>query len=408
MARTINAKPSYKELQIQKYLTKDILKKLYNEGYSANYIATKFFAPDFITNKTTVLKYLYKYGIKKENNSIYEKSLKIKKYLTKKNLEKLFNKGYTVAYIASKCFAPEFITTSSTIIRYAKKYNINTNDKTKRKKRLDPNIQKYLTKEILIKLYKEGYSANYIAKKYFAPDFETNAGTVIQYAKLYGIKTRSVKEANALEKVQAQKKKTNLEKYGVENVSQIKEVKQKKINKSLEVYGVKNVFQDEGIKLQSRKTNLIKYGTEYPGSLNRISGHHSKFQKELEKLLKKNNIIFESEVSNKFKSYNEFYKKEYSPRVDILIEKHKLVIECNGDIWHANPFVYKEDDIIELYSGPTEARCIWARDYYREIQIESFGYDVYIVWESDFKKDKEYIIEDIKNFINKKSKKQRR
>lgn len=163
------------------------------------------------------------------------------------------------------------------------------------------------------------------------------------------------------------------------------------------------MFQDEGIKEKSKKTNLEKYGTEYPGTLNKLSGHKSGFQKEVEQELGLNNINFRSEVFNKFKAYNRFFKKEYSPRVDILIEDAKIVIECNGDMWHANPDLYDENDIIYLYDGPTEAKYIWAKDDIRQEQIESFGYTVFIVWESEFRENKEHIIEHIKCLINKKN-----
>src|SRR5690606_19967799 len=105
--------------------------------------------------------------------------------------------------------------------------------------------------------------------------------------------------------------------------------------------------------------------------------------------------------------YNDFQKKQYSPIVDILIENLKLVIECNGDVWHANPEIYKPNDIIYKYTGPTEASYIWKFDQSRIEQIESFGYKVLIIWESEYKSNRQLtekkILDAIKNQTNKKN-----
>ncbi len=57
-------------------------------------------------------------------------------------------------------------------------------------------------------------------------------------------------------------KKTNLEKYGVENVSQSSEIKEKKKTVYLEHLGVESPLQSEEIKEKIKQTNLEKYGVE--------------------------------------------------------------------------------------------------------------------------------------------------
>jgi ATP-dependent Lon protease len=63
---------------------------------------------------------------------------------------------------------------------------------------------------------------------------------------------------------QFKNKKTNLEKYGVENYTQTNEFKEKFIQYSLNKYGVQNPFQNENIKNKLKETNLEKYGVENP------------------------------------------------------------------------------------------------------------------------------------------------
>jgi hypothetical protein len=61
-------------------------------------------------------------------------------------------------------------------------------------------------------------------------------------------------------------KKTNLERYGVENPGQNKEVQEKVKKTNIERYGVEHTFQSDNSKEKIRQTNIKKYGTENPFS----------------------------------------------------------------------------------------------------------------------------------------------
>lgn len=79
------------------------------------------------------------------------------------------------------------------------------------------------------------------------------------------------------------------------------------------------------------------------------------------------------------------------------------VIEFNGDKWHANPKIYSRDDKITINKRfknvcPEE---IWEKDADRIKEIESLGYEVMIVWESEYKKSKKEIIEKCLEFLKK-------
>ena len=58
-------------------------------------------------------------------------------------------------------------------------------------------------------------------------------------------------------------KKTNLERYGVENAMQNESIKDKVKETNLERYGFEYGFQNEDIKEKTKKTNLERYGVEY-------------------------------------------------------------------------------------------------------------------------------------------------
>jgi len=233
------------------------------------------------------------------------------------------------------------------------------------------------------------------------------AGSIIGRCKSLGVKTPTYSEAALSRFTKDEKKKTSLEKYGVENPSQAESIKKKKEKKAIKVYGCKNVFQSEEIKNKSRKTCLEKYGVEHIAHLEdqlekmKNCGRHSKLQDNIEDMLTRNNIPFGSEKGNKFLKFNDKLNKTYSPRVDILIPELKLVVEVNGDVWHANPKLYKPNDVIYKYTGATKASDIWEHDAIRKKQIESFGYHVIIVWERDYHRNKQLCERKLINAIEK-------
>lgn len=260
---------------------------------------------------------------------------------------------------------------------------------------------KYLTKKFLERALKK-YSANYIAKKYFYPNYQTHASIVIGRAKKFGIKTHSISEATKLKTCQDSRKKKLYNKHGCTNVSQIQYVKDKKIAKSLEKYGCINVFQSEEIKKKSKKTMIEKYGVEYTVQLSgytKNSGKVSQIHKDVSNFLKLNKIKHINEET--FSKFSEIKNKIYGPRADIKLTNKKIVIEVNGDMWHANPQKYKPRDIINTWAGPQTAKQIWEKDKIKKEHIESFGYKVLYIWEYDILLNKQEAYQRLLDEINK-------
>lgn len=76
--------------------------------------------------------------------------------------------------------------------------------------------------------------------------------------------------------------------------------------------------------------------------------------------------------------------------------KHKnCIIEFNGDYWHGNPKIYKEDFIIRGIS----VKDIQKRDYLKLKTVEDLGFKTLVVWEYDFKQDKQKTIEKVIQWI---------
>jgi len=103
------------------------------------------------------------------------------------------------------------------------------------------------------------------------------------------------------DKVNEKVKKTNNERYGVDNVSQIDEIKAKKKITTKHNFGVDNPFESEEIKNIIKKQNMVKYGVT----------HHMKLGKVIDKLKKDNINRWGVNNYTKTKMYKELMFEKY-------------------------------------------------------------------------------------------------
>jgi len=105
----------------------------------------------------------------------------------------------------------------------------------------------------------------------------------------------------------------------------------------------------------------------------------------------------EIEFANTLKELGIDFQQQFSISrfyCDFFLPEHNLIVEIDGDYWHANPDRYKPDDVI----GPKKmlASEIWERDAQRDKSIKASGYQVLRYWTSELKsKPHKKILEDI-------------
>ena len=177
-------------------------------------------------------------------------------------------------------------------------------------------------------------------------------------------------------------------KYGVNNVFQSKEVKdiirdkwyngdtkEKRAKTMLEHYGYVNAFEDRDI--------LVK-------ALRKSFGAGSGLNDKVKNKLKDDDIEFEDEFLIKCNGRMYFY--------DIKIDN--LLVEVNGDFWHANPCRYSSEDYVPLPNcDDVQAKDLWEKDKIKkQIALDS-GYNYVVVWETDINKDINSVIEEIKEML---------
>jgi G:T-mismatch repair DNA endonuclease (very short patch repair protein) len=127
--------------------------------------------------------------------------------------------------------------------------------------------------------------------------------------------------------------------------------------------------------------NKTEYGTAYSkrasiGGANAIlKGKRSLPEFNFERLLKENNIKFESQYK--------IILNEKVHVVDFYIPDVNLVIQIDGNYWHCNPKRFKKDyyhSRIKKY-----AKDIWLKDFNQVKDLQINGYNVKRIWESDIK-----------------------
>lgn len=90
--------------------------------------------------------------------------------------------------------------------------------------------------------------------------------------------------------------------------------------------------------------------------------------------------------------YDTKFSTDYNYRPDFLIN-NKIIIECFGDYWHANPVFYDSDHLTSAQLATKH------KDEYKKNLYTSLGYDYNIIWEYEFE-NQSSLVEKIKNILN--------
>lgn len=89
----------------------------------------------------------------------------------------------------------------------------------------------------------------------------------------------------------------------------------------------------------------------------------------------------------------QYYISDISQYCDLYSPSRKLIIEFNGDFWHGNPTTYKNSALYEcqaLRMAKDEEKRKWASNN---------GFCMVEVWESDYDKNKENVLNKIKEIL---------
>ena len=105
----------------------------------------------------------------------------------------------------------------------------------------------------------------------------------------------------------------------------------------------------------------------------------------------------EEDFANQFlKKLNVEYQYQFEAKdigrfYDFYLPKHNLLIEIDGDYWHGNPKIYKED---ELKGHQKRAQRI---DEHKTKWALLHGIPIIHIWENDIRKNPKTVMETLKN-----------
>lgn len=89
----------------------------------------------------------------------------------------------------------------------------------------------------------------------------------------------------------------------------------------------------------------------------------------------------------------EFYQYDFT---DI---KRKKIIEYNGDQYHANPKMFEADETPHPFRKTITSEEIWEKDSKKHNTAKEHGFGVLIVWDSEYKSNKELTIKKCVDFL---------
>jgi G:T-mismatch repair DNA endonuclease (very short patch repair protein) len=278
------------------------------------------------------------------------------------------------------------------------------------------NTNIYFCPGLFKSLYtKKGYSTLELSKILNLP-----YSSIQFFIKFYKIEKRSLNKSTT-NRVKDKRAKTNLqlyghenclgkntpayhkrnntikERYGVDNVFQIKEIIDHINGYMLETYGrlrISNPEKQKETKQNWSEEFKIEYGDKI-SKIKRKNNNPNLTDEQLNELVKnRNNILlpmdrmnlFESKISSVLTKMNlshSFAKKidKYYP--DFVLENSNILIECQGDFWHANPKFYRPGEILSFPKEKIKTDKIWANDYKKLKNYTSLGYRVIYIWEND-------------------------
>jgi very-short-patch-repair endonuclease len=183
-----------------------------------------------------------------------------------------------------------------------------------------------------------------------------------------------------------------IEKYGVEDGTQ----KYHDLNKTKSI-SIENMIRVHGEisgpeKYHDWREAVVSNGCKFTSPISQ------ELFKEIDSRLEFDGRSMFSDKNREFGFYDKTDFKAYL--YDYVILDLKLCIEFNGDIYHANPEKYTPSHVFGYPYYGLSAKDIWDRDNKKNDKIRGRGYDVIVVWEADYRNNKEETILKCVEYIN--------
>lgn len=252
--------------------------------------------------------------------------------------------------------------------------------------------------------YKKGFTEDDIREK-----FSTNTNVNYWIGKGFSEEESKIKvfnhQSNAAKHIDYEKRllRSNIEYWTIrgftEDESKLKVIEcQTTFSKNI---CIEKFGEEKGLEVFNHRTN--KWLNSLKENDNIFVGYSKISQKlfdELNYLIKDNEFQYAKKGGElKIKRENGGYY--FYDFVDI---KNKKIIEYNGDMYHGNPSTYNESDYPHPFRKKLTAKEIWEKDAFKIKSANDNGYEVLIIWDSEYRSkgivNKDVIINKCLNFLN--------
>lgn len=146
-------------------------------------------------------------------------------------------------------------------------------------------------------------------------------------------------------------------------------------------FNIKKAANKELGKLKKKARNPFGASQNLKKNASTMSKTMTKPEREMNQILKELNIEFEPQKVVGYKIY------------DFYVPKANLLIEVDGDYFHANPELYTEADLNSIQKRNLK------NDAFKDTLANGRGYNLVRVWESDLANKYEEVKNNIKNLI---------
>lgn len=165
---------------------------------------------------------------------------------------------------------------------------------------------------------------------------------------------------------------------------------------------IKKYGEEKGLEIFNKRQKKWQESLFKNGN---IKGGYSKISQECFNYIIDNQLCKFGNVENiRYATKNSEFTIQYKGKnfnYDFVDLDNKKIIEFNGDVYHGNPEFFDKDDYPHPYNKHERAKHIWARDKGKTKIANKFGFDVFVIWEYDWKYRKEQVIEQLKKFYGK-------
>lgn len=247
----------------------------------------------------------------------------------------------------------------------------------------------FATREFFVREYAEKQGTLPVLLAQYGIDYKST----LFFLHHYGIPARDSTEAANLPGVRRRYEDTCREKFGCDNVSQNDAVKRKKADTFTEHYGVDNIWKTKEYYQWLDAFMIERYGQK------RICGWANLPPEEREAFIvrsvkKMHAVGKQSSLELRIAAVLEAIQLDYERhfyigrlQYDFYIRSLNLIIEVNGDFWHANPIKYAESDLLPApNTDGVAARDIWAKDERKRQIALAKGHVIVYIWETEIRK----------------------